>query len=89
MKVKIRLENLQVLTYGQNARKRDSVDRSIAETSDKRFASANKTFTKEQVLEIRRKYAEGVSQAELCRLYNAPRHTICLLVNNKTYTKWL
>ena len=84
-----RLENLQVLTYSQNALKRDSVDRSRQETSDKRFASAHKSFTKEQVLEIRRKYAEGVSQAELCRLYNVQRPTICLLVNNKTYTKWL
>jgi hypothetical protein len=83
-----RLENLQVLTIAQNNAKRLEVDHSKESVGAKISAKAKKTFTKEQVLDIRRRFAEGQTQMQIAKAYGVYLKLIWLIVHNKTYTRW-
>ena len=48
----------------------------------------NAALTPENVLTIRKRYAEGVTQAELCRVYGVSITTIARIVNWQTWN-WL
>ena len=42
-----------------------------------------------EITKIKDLYKAGNTQAEIAKIFNVNQSSICLIINNKTYTKWL
>lgn len=80
-----RLENLQVLTIKENNEKRRNTDNNPKDIDRLNFLAQKRTFTDDQVREIRKKYDSCVPQVALVREYKTTAKIISLIVRRKSY----
>jgi hypothetical protein len=78
----VRISYLFLGSQGENVRDRDRKGRGWVWKCE---ASANAKLTNQQVLEIKRKLAEGARQRRLAAEYGVSTAAICLLANGKTW----
>lgn len=78
-----RVENLEWCTYSENEKHSYSILGKVTN------GICRRKIPLKDIQIIKDLYKSNVSQYEIARKYNVSQSTIQLLVNNKTYTKWV
>jgi hypothetical protein len=78
-----RLENLEWCTYSENEKHSFDVLGKVTNGIIRRKIKL------EDIEKIKQLYNSGITQTKIAGIFNVNSSTISLLVNNKTYTKWV